>query len=163
MLQVRHFGFRMSKSQWLPYICPSIWSVLLLLQWYCRYFCISENINLSHFHQVLNFSSKSLSSQLLLQFRELVCYLKYMLSFSSNVLGILREIIFNLFLLRSNIWKAFSFQGTCDDDMIGTEAIAEFLINSEETKMVSSVLYSILKRLFLKLWDRVQTCDLNSW
>ena len=47
-----------------------------------------------------------------------------------------------LFLPRSNsIWKAVSsFQGTCDDDMIGTEAIAEFLINSEETKVVSTIL-----------------------
>lgn len=32
------------------------------------------------------------------------------------------------------------FQGTCDEDMVGTEAIAEFLINSEETKVVSTTL-----------------------
>lgn len=46
-----------------------------------------------------------------------------------------------LFLPRNNsIWKALSsFQGTCEDAMIGTEAIAEFLINSEETKVVSTV------------------------
>lgn len=34
--------------------------------------------------------------------------------------------------------------------MIGTEAIAEFLINSEETKVVSTILYITLIRLFLK-------------
>lgn len=28
----------------------------------------------------------------------------------------------------------------CDEDMVGTEAIAEFLINSEETKVVSTIL-----------------------
>lgn len=33
--------------------------------------------------------------------------------------------------------------------MIGTEAIAEFLINSEETKVVSTILYITLIRLFL--------------
>lgn len=46
-----------------------------------------------------------------------------------------------LFLPRNNsIWKAVSSsQGACNDDMIGAEAIAEFLINSEETKVVSII------------------------
>lgn len=49
------------------------------------------------------------------------------------------------------------FQGTCDEDMVGTEAIAEFLINSEETKVVSTTL--CFKKSF-QHWTLVCVSDL---
>lgn len=55
-----------------------------------------------------------------------------------------------------------SFQRACDGAMIGTEAIAEFLINNEETKVVSTVLCFKNYLLSVELQGGVQTCcDLN--